>query len=145
MILEFLRDEHRKCDVSFAEAETAAAATDLTAAKAAFELFNKETLHHFAMEEEVLFPMFEQYTGMHEGPTQMMRSEHEQVRWFLKRMHTALEQGDMAAFLGLAESMMILLQQHNMKEEQMLYPACDYKLQGDAALAVERMKGLSWT
>ncbi len=145
MILEFLRDGHRKCDAAFAEAESAAAATNLAATKTAFELFKKETLHHFAMEEEVLFPMFEQYTGMKEGPTQMMRTEHDQVRWFLKRMHTALEQDDTATFLGLAESMMILLQQHNMKEEQMLYPACDYKLQGDAALAVKRMKGLSWT
>ena len=40
-------------------------------------------------------------------------------------MAHALDDKDKDAFLSLAESMMILLQQHNMKEEQMLYAMCD--------------------
>jgi len=142
MILEFLREDHRKCDTAFADAESAAAKGDLTAAKRAFERFNAETLHHFAMEEEVLFPAYEQRTGMQGGPTHVMRMEHQQVRSLLERMRAALDGGDSNAFLGMAESMMILLQQHNMKEEQMLYPACDQTLQGDSAMVVDEMKAM---
>jgi hemerythrin-like domain-containing protein len=40
-------------------------------------------------------------------------------------MAEAVERKDTDAYLSLAESMMILLQQHNMKEEQMLYAMCD--------------------
>ncbi|WP_345984820.1 hemerythrin domain-containing protein [Sulfurimonas sp. HSL-1656] len=142
MILEFLRDDHRKCDSAFADTESAVAKGDLATAREAFERFNSETLHHFAMEEEILFPAFEQRSGMQGGPTQVMRMEHEQVRGLLERMRTALDNGDSNGFLGMAESMMILLQQHNMKEEQMLYPACDHTLQGDASLVIDEMKAL---
>lgn len=143
MIMEFLRDDHRRCDTAFAAAENEVVKGDMSTALTAFEAFQKETLHHFAMEEEVLFPAFEQRSGMTMGPTQVMRMEHEQVRGLMERMHAALEEGDKDAFMGLAESMMILLQQHNMKEEQMLYPACDRTLQGDAALVVDEMKALA--
>jgi hemerythrin-like domain-containing protein len=43
-------------------------------------------------------------------------------------MAETLENQDQDAYLSLAESMMILLQQHNMKEEQMLYSMCDNML-----------------
>lgn len=142
MILEFLRDDHRRCDAAFADAESEAIKGDFVAALKAFEAFKKETLHHFAMEEEVLFPAFEQRSGMTGGPTQVMRIEHEQVRGLMERMRAALAENDKNAFMGQAESMMILLQQHNMKEEQMLYPACDQTLQDDAALVVDEMKAL---
>jgi len=43
--------------------------------------------------------------------------------------------------LSLAESMMILLQQHNMKEEQMLYAMCDRVLAPDEKSGlVEKME-----
>jgi hemerythrin-like domain-containing protein len=54
-----------------------------------------------------------------------MRFEHEQVRGLIGKMAEAVEKQDKDAYLSLAESMMILLQQHNMKEEQMLYAMCD--------------------
>ena len=65
---------------------------------------------------------------MTEGPTQVMRYEHDQVRSLIANMAEALEKKDKDAYLSLAESMMILLQQHNMKEEQMLYAMCDRAL-----------------
>ena len=58
----------------------------------------------------------------------MMRYEHEQVRGLIGNMAESIENKDKDASLSLAESMMILLQQHNMKEEQMLYAMCDRQL-----------------
>jgi len=124
-ISNYLTHEHRTCDSLFAEAEQVAASGDWAEAEKKFLEFANETLKHFKKEEEELFPAFEAKTGSTEGPTQVMRFEHEQVRGLIGKMADAVEKQDRDAYLSLAESMMILLQQHNMKEEQMLYAMCD--------------------
>ena len=90
-----------------------------------FLLFANETLKHFKKEEDELFVVFESITGNTQGPTRVMRFEHEQVRGVIGKMAGAIENRDKDSYLSLAESIMILLQQHNMKEEQMLYAMCD--------------------
>jgi hemerythrin-like domain-containing protein len=125
IISNHMKNEHRACDDIFAQAEAAVAKKEWEKANETFLSFANETLRHFKKEEEVLFLAFEAQTGMKEGPTQVMRYEHEQVRGLIGKMAEALEKEDRDAYLSLAESMMILLQQHNMKEEQMLYAMCD--------------------
>ena len=124
-ISEYMKPEHRACDTIFSEAEGAVMKDNFSAAEAFFTQFSDETLRHFHKEESVLFPTFEETTGMRDGPTQMMRQEHEQMRNLISRMGKALEAKDKDTYLGVAEPLMILLQQHNMKEEQMLYAMCD--------------------
>jgi hemerythrin-like domain-containing protein len=80
------------------------------------------------MEEEVLFPAFEEETGMAGGPTRMMRAEHREFRSLLRRLEDALAQEDADAWLGNAETLRILSQQHDMKEEGVLYPMMDRAL-----------------
>ena len=128
IISNYMKTEHRECDDIFAQAEEAVAKNDWAEGNEKFLAFANETLRHFKKEEEELFPAFENQTGMREGPTQVMRYEHEQVRGLIGKMAEALEKEDKDAYLSLAESMMILLQQHNMKEEQMLYAMCDRTL-----------------
>ncbi len=126
-----MKDEHRACDTHFAAAEQAAANGDWAKAEEGFITFSNETLTHFKKEEEELFPAFEAQTGSSEGPTQVMRFEHEQVKGLIGKLAHALDDKDKDAYLSLCESMMILLQQHNMKEEQMLYAMCDRVLPSD--------------
>ena len=123
-----MKAEHRECDTLFAAAEEAIAKGEWDAANERFLRFANETLRHFKEEEETLFPAFESATGMTQGPTQVMRYEHEQVKGLIGNMAEAIEKKDKDAALSIAESMMILLQQHNMKEEQMLYAMCDRQL-----------------
>lgn len=125
IISNYMKNEHRECDTLFAGTEEAVALNEWEVAKKRFMEFANETLTHFKKEEEELFPAFEVQTGNSEGPTRMMRFEHEQVKGLIGKMAQALESQDRDAYLSLAESMMILLQQHNMKEEQMLYAMCD--------------------
>ncbi len=123
-----MKAEHRACDTLFAKAEETIAAGDWEKANETFLTFANETLKHFKEEEEALFPAFESATGMTQGPTQVMKYEHEQVRGLIGNMAEAIERNDKDTALSLSESMMILLQQHNMKEEQMLYAMCDRQL-----------------
>lgn len=124
-ISDYMKPEHRACDNLFAEAEGAVINGNFAAAETFFTQFSDETLRHFHKEESVLFPTFEEVTGMREGPTQMMRQEHEQIRELIIRLGKAVEAKDKDTYLAVAEPLMILMQQHNMKEEQMLYAMCD--------------------
>ncbi len=141
-ISAFLTQDHRDCDEEFANMENAVASEDWAKANEQFSTFAKDLEHHFKMEEEIMFPAFETRTGMMGGPTQVMKMEHEQMRGVVAQMKTALEAKDKNNFFGVSESLMMLMQQHNMKEEQMLYAMADAHLGGDAALVVDEMKGL---
>ena len=125
IISHYMKGEHRACDEQFAEAEKAIIENDFAKAQDFFVKFAEDTLGHFEKEEKILFPAFEEVTGSKEGPTNVMRYEHEQMRELIGRLAGAVEEEDKDAYLSIAESLMILLQQHNMKEEQMLYAMCD--------------------
>lgn len=140
MILEFMRDDHRACDHFYTEAENALSEKRIEDAARFFDEFYRATNHHFDMEERELFITFEKRTGMTGGPTQMMRYEHQQLRSLLESMKSALNEKRTNDFFGIGESMMIMLQQHNMKEEQMLYPMIDRALGTDGELMIQTLK-----
>jgi len=121
IIKEFMTQDHRDCDDTFAAMEQKANSEGLAAAQEDYKKMASEMEHHFQMEERVLFPAFEEKTGMTQGPTQMMRMEHTQMRSLIQEIGEALDVDNKDRFFGLTETMMIMLQQHNMKEEQMLY------------------------
>lgn len=127
-IVEFMTAVHRHCDEEIAAAEEAVSKQMWSEASQGWTRFADEMTLHFAREERVLFPAFEEATGMTEGPTAVMRMEHEQMRHMLSQLAEAVAAEDGPRFLDLSETLMVLIQQHNMKEEQMLYPMCDRAL-----------------
>lgn len=120
--VEYLSADHRACDVLLGNLRRAAVAGDWSAAQAALAGLQHDVLAHFAAEEEVLFPAFEAATGMTSGPTQVMRGEHEEARFLLEDIEAAVGEKDADGVRGQGEALLILLQQHNMKEENILYP-----------------------
>jgi hemerythrin-like domain-containing protein len=139
-IADYMTDDHQHCDDLFADAENAVGGQDWSTAKARFQDFQQATLTHFAREEEVLFPSFEATTGMAGGPTQVMRAEHAQMRQTLADLGSALARRDAQVYLGLSETLLMLMRQHNMKEEQLLYPLSDRALAAEGDTLVERMR-----
>jgi hemerythrin-like domain-containing protein len=127
-ILEYMSADHGRCDGYFAVAEQSVADRNWDQAATQFDGFSTAMEIHFRKEERILFPQFERATGHGGGPTAAMRTEHEQLRAMLKSMQTALQERDMDGFLGASETLLILMQQHNMKEEQILYPMLDNML-----------------
>lgn len=121
-IPDYMTARHRHCDESFIAAESAVSGRDWANANQHWQSFSGDLEHHLCQEEQVLFPAFEEATGMTMGPTQVMRGEHVQMCQLVQQMTEALAARDKNDYLGLSETLMILMQQHNMKEEQMLYP-----------------------
>ena len=122
VIIDYMTEKHRECDDVFSEAESAANKNNWQLAEQKWQLFVDELELHFQAEESILFPQFEQATGMTSGPTQVMRMEHEQMRALVKEINQAVNDKNKDNYLGTAETLMVLMQQHNMKEEMMLYP-----------------------
>lgn len=139
---QILPDHHRHCDDLFVAAEESAQRGDWAVAAPGFERFNAQMQAHFEAEEEMLFPAFEAATGMSAGPTQMMRHEHEQMRALLAQLAAACEARDSESYAGVAETLLMLMQQHNMKEESILYPMCDQALGTEAERIGVQMSAL---
>lgn len=139
-ISQFLTEDHRHCDALFADAESAAADGQMETARLLAGQFLRAMETHFDMEESVLFPAFEDATGMVMGPTQVMRSEHHQMRDVFAQMRQAAEDGNADLFLGLSETLLMLMQQHNLKEEQMLYRMADTALEASNSAIISGMR-----
>jgi hemerythrin-like domain-containing protein len=138
----FMAQDHKACDDRFARAEAAAGKGDWAAAASEFAAFRKAMERHFEMEESVLFSAFEDRTGMAGGPTMVMREEHEQMRGVLAMLGEAVEAHDADEYLGQAETLNVLMQQHNLKEEQVLYRMMDEHLAGEADTLLARFADL---
>ena len=134
-IPDYMTDHHRHCDELFAEAESAVAQNDWPLANQKWQDFSKAFEAHIQAEETILFPLFERATGMTAGPTQMMRMEHEQMRSLASELNQALCANQQEEYLGLSETMIVLMQQHNMKEETMLYPMSQMHLHNAEKIA----------
>jgi hemerythrin-like domain-containing protein len=143
-LTRYLSDDHQNCDQLFAEAEDAAAKQDWDTARTRFSAFEHATLRHFGREEEVLFPVLEARTGTQGGPTFVMREEHRQMRETISAMAQALMQEDARAYLGLSETLLMLLRQHNLKEEQILYPMADRALSDRSGELISRMDDMEY-
>jgi len=139
-IRSFMTEDHRRCDDLFAEAEQAVSKGNLELALVAFGHFRSAMLAHFDSEEKTLFPTFETKTGMRQGPTQVMRMEHEQLRGLMDDAINALKTANADEYLGQADTLVIMMQQHNMKEENMLYPMCDQHLTAELPAVLERLE-----
>ena len=136
-ITAFYEADHDRLDELFKTFQTLKR-SDFAKAKEAFKEFKVGLQRHIVWEEELLFPMWEEKTGMIEdGPTPMMRHEHSQIKQLLDAIHQKVE--------GLTpdtdqdeQALVNLLSSHNRKEERALYPAIDNVTSAD-----EREKAFS--
>jgi len=132
-VSSFMQENHRNCDELFAAAEEAVVDQNWNAAVRRWHAFSTELNSHITDREEgQLFPALEAINGPM-GPTMVMRGEHEQMRVLVAQLDEALADKDQQQFLGLAETLMMLMQQHNMKEENILYPMMDRCIPDEAA------------
>jgi hemerythrin-like domain-containing protein len=139
---QILPAHHKHCDDLFIAAEEAVQRGDWAAAAPACARLCDQMQAHFEAEENLLFPAFEAAAGSSSGPTRVMRYEHEQMRPLLAQLEAACAAHDGEDYAGVAETLLILMQQHNMKEENILYPMCDQTLGPDAERIAAQISAL---
>ncbi len=111
---------------------------DFARAKEAFREFKFGLQRHILWEENILFPLFEEKTGMRDrGPTFVMRAEHREIGKRLEALHDKVRAHDLDSDreeLVLVETLFA----HNHKEENVLYPAIDRLLSAEEIAAAFR-------
>lgn len=140
-LAEYMSADHKDCDETFALAEEAALDCDWNRAEIAYNLFREHMERHFRMEEEVLFPALLDAGGPG-GPVQVMRMEHAQMNDLIAQMTTSLADKDSNEYGGLSETLLIVMQQHNLKEEQILYPIMDRVLAAEREALFNRLQAV---
>ena len=123
-VSDHFEKDHDRLDGHFAEFQKLKRA-DFPAAKANFKQFMFGLKRHIVWEEEILFPLFERKTGMTDGgPTAVMRHEHGLILARLDALHAKVRAGDPESDAE-ADALLAVLKDHNVKEEQILYPGID--------------------
>lgn len=141
-VTDYMSIDHKHCDEVFAALENSVRNGRWEIAIGAFKEFIGAMQVHFDMEETVLFPAFEQAAGSSAGPTAVMRGEHQQMREIFDELRDALERQEANDFSGVADTLNIMLQQHNMKEEGILYPMADRMLSAGRDALLTEMRNL---
>ena len=126
-VTAYLSFDHRRLDAILADVRRMVDDGEVERADHAFGDFFEGLVRHIRIEEEIVFPLFEERVGP-SGPVAVMRSEHVVIREALGRMREALGRGSAAAFqVGLVQ-LLGVLPDHDVKEERILYPAIDRAL-----------------
>lgn len=129
-VTAFYEKDHDRLDELFKTFQ-ASKRSDFIKAKEVFKEFKVGLQRHIVWEEELLFPMWEEKTGMIEdGPTPVMRFEHEQIKQLLEAIHRKVEEQNLDTDQD-EQTLSNLLSSHNRKEERALYPAIDNVISPD--------------
>lgn len=126
----YLAGDHRACDDEYGWAESRVVCGDWPNAVQAFDGFTRHLEHHLSQEEQILFPAIERATGNTMGATAVMRTEHGHMRQLVRSMSQSITDHDADTFFAFADSLRMLMHQHNLKEEGVLYPMAE-RLFGD--------------
>lgn len=143
-ITEYMMQDHVLIDGIFERAGSAAAAQDFAALEREAELFLQRIGRHIDIEETLLFPAFEERTGMSAGgPSAQMRVEHQQMDEVFGRMREALGKRDAGAYQRAAQALLEILVPHNLKEEQMMYPMIEQAVGDEASSLLAEVRRMA--
>lgn len=124
LIAGYFEQDHDRLDALFQSFQTVKR-RDFAKAKEAFKEFKFGLQRHIVWEEDLLFPLWEEKTGMSEGgPTFVMRAEHRQIGAQLEAIHQKVADQNPDSDRE-EQALLDLLGAHNLKEERVLYPAID--------------------
>lgn len=127
-ITAYLSWDHDRLDALLARTYEHVAHGDLAGALPAFGELADGLLRHMRLEEQILFPILEQRTGMLSGPTEVIRTEHRALEHALGRMREALLAQDREGAARSHDDLVEVLVEHHLKEEEVLYPMTDRSL-----------------
>ena len=130
--------EHSRCDEMFLKAEEAVANGDWEQAATLASAFEKDIEQHFLMEETILFPAYAMKTNM-SSVTQAMMMEHMQMRQLIFEIEESIKAKNQEHTLGVAETLLTMMKQHNRKEERKLYIMADSSLRAEADELLSQM------
>ena len=129
MLLESgtLAEHHRRCDALFAAAREAAASARPQVLVARVSGLREALLSHFRYEEEHVFPLYEQASGL-EGATEWLCAQHDDMRGMLWILGTLSADADRERYRAELAALHAAFDAHAADEESRMYPVFERML-----------------
>lgn len=128
-VFDYLAWDHDRLDTIMEKATKLAQTGVWAEAQALAGEFKEGLFRHIEIEEQILFPAFEEKTGMRDmGPTAVMRMEHKDIKESVNDIVQGVADKRLDEFERAKATLLGVLVEHNMKEEQILYPGVDRML-----------------
>ena len=123
MLLESgtLAEHHRRCDALFAAAREAAASARPQVLVARVGELREALLSHFRYEEEHVFPLYEQASGL-EGATEWLCAQHDDMRAMLWILGTISPEAERTRYQAELAALQAAFDAHAADEEKRMYP-----------------------
>lgn len=128
-ISDFFEKDHDRIDVLFRD-YLKLKHLNFAEAKKNFVAFKHGLEKHIAREKDILFPVFQRKTGITEGPILVLEEEHRQILRMLQQINLRIQKNDVSSN-RTEHDLIVILGQHNVKEENVLYPVLDHLLTVD--------------
>lgn len=129
-VSECLSADHDRLDLALLEVIKLVSARRFNDARPRLSSFAFELRRHIYLEDDLVYPRFEQLTGMIDGATVVMRDEHRAIEHHLAGMIDAAMRDDRDGFDAEQEAMVAVLSDHTAREEAQLYATLDARLPG---------------
>ena len=114
-----LAEHHRRCDALFVAAREALARPQALLARVG-EL-REALLSHFRYEEEHIFPLYEQASGL-EGATEWLCAQHDDMRGVLWMLGTLSPETERERYQAELAALQAAFDAHAADEEKRMYP-----------------------
>ena len=136
----WLTHDHAEYEAILYDCQSAAEQEDW---KTATRLFRELVSHiklHMHMEEEVLYPAYEQTMNAPQGPTLALREEHDEIYRLLRDLSHVIKTNDSHLFLESLLPLEKVLFKHHEKEEEIFLPMASFVLLSQRDEIMRRLK-----
>jgi iron-sulfur cluster repair protein YtfE (RIC family) len=125
---------HERVNELFLQHQEALVESDIARARHRLALYERELLAHMEPEEELLLPVYARAGAIPGGPLELFLGEHRKMREFLERFHATLLELEAhppdlrRRILQLLDEQAMfkhLVEHHDLRERNILYPALD--------------------
>jgi hemerythrin-like domain-containing protein len=124
-ILQFMIDDHKTIDYLWQKfiSQTEDSKPNLNS----FFIFKNHLFNHIQLEETVLFPLFDKFTGLEsgKGPTVLLRRDHRVLQKIIRHLEKATDMQDTDKVQDLGVHFRKAFEKHTERERKMQYPVFD--------------------
>ncbi|MDE3023225.1 MAG: hemerythrin domain-containing protein [Pseudomonadota bacterium] len=120
----FMHEDQRFINELWKNTQGAASYQTWELAQHFLDTFIQGLLLHIDIEEKILFPALEERQGWSDGPTSLMRREHDEIKYQLHQLKTMAEEWSVDEFRETGDLLTSLMELHNSREKIVFYPLC---------------------
>lgn len=124
----WLNHDHLEYETLLYDCNAAAEQEDWKSARVLFQKLVSHLKVHMRIEEEILYPAYENAVNVPQDPTQALREEHDEIVRLMRDLSRVLKTNDSQLFLESLLPLERVMLKHHEKEEEIFLPLASHLL-----------------